>query len=103
WNGATPTDMIFPAFLFSVGIAITLAFASRVERGQDRARLARHVLIRSAVIFFIGLAINGFPDYDFHTIRIPGVLQRIALCYLCGSLVYLGISRRDGPISGETT
>ena len=95
WNGATPTDMIFPAFLFAVGLAIPLAFASRVERGQSRGLLAGHVLIRSGIIFFIGLTINGFPDYDLHTVRIPGVLQRIALCYLCGSLTYLGISRKE--------
>jgi predicted acyltransferase len=93
WNGWTPTDMIFPAFLFAVGVAITLSFASRIERGDDRATLARHVIIRSVAIFLLGLAINGFPDYNLHTIRIPGVLQRIALCYLCGALFYLGISK----------
>lgn len=93
WNGWTPTDMIFPGFLFAVGVAITLSFTSRIERGDDRSRLARHVIFRSIAIFFIGLAINGFPDYNLHTIRIPGVLQRIALCYLFGGLFYLGISR----------
>ncbi len=104
WNGTTPTDMIFPAFLFAVGVAIPFAFASRMERGQDRARLARHVLVRSSIVFFIGLAINGFPDYNLHTIRIPGVLQRIALCYLCGSFIYLGVCRTDGekPKSQES-
>jgi predicted acyltransferase len=91
WNGGTPTDMIFPAFLFAVGIAITLSFSSRIRRGYGSARLARHVLIRSGVLFLIGLLINGFPDYNLHTLRIPGVLQRIAICYLCGSLLYLGI------------
>ncbi len=96
WDGTTPTDMIFPAFLFAVGVAIPLAFASRIQRGQGRAQLARHALVRSIIIFFIGLAINGFPDYNLHTIRIPGVLQRIALCYLCGSLLYLGIGRTHG-------
>ena len=95
WNGATPTDMIFPAFLFAVGLAIPIAFASRLARGQSRALLSRHVLIRSCIIFLIGLALNGFPDYDLHTIRIPGVLQRIALCYLCGSHVYLGTKRTE--------
>jgi len=93
WNGWTPTDMIFPGFLFAVGVAITLSFASRIERGYDRSRLARHVLFRSIVVFLLGLLINGFPDYNLHTIRIPGVLQRIALCYLCGALLYLGISQ----------
>ena len=93
WNGATIADMIFPAFLFAVGVAITLSFASRIRRGFNRARLARHVLVRSVVIFVIGLAVNGFPDYNLHTIRIPGILQRIALCYLCGALLYLAVSR----------
>lgn len=89
WNGATPTDMIFPSFLFIVGVSITLSFASRVARGASRAKLAGHVLRRSAVIFFLGLLVNGFPDYNLHTLRVPGVLQRIAICYLCGALLYL--------------
>jgi predicted acyltransferase len=92
WNGATATDMIFPTFLFSVGLAITLSFRSRILKGESRGRLARHVVIRSVIMFFVGLALNGFPDYDFHTIRIAGVLQRIALCYLCAGFVYLGVS-----------
>jgi predicted acyltransferase len=89
WNGATPTDMIFPSFLFIVGVAIPLSFAARIERGADRARLARHVVLRSVMLFAMGLIVNGFPDYDLHTLRIPGILQRIALCYLCGGLIYL--------------
>jgi predicted acyltransferase len=89
WNGATPTDMIFPSFLFIVGVAIPFSFAKRLERGADRARLGGHVVLRSALLFVIGLIVNGFPDYDLHTLRIPGILQRIALCYLCGGLIYL--------------
>ncbi|MFI5070676.1 MAG: acyltransferase family protein [Terriglobales bacterium] len=96
WNGVTPTDMIFPAFLFAVGIAITLSFSTRIRRGYSKARMAWHVLVRSVALFLIGLAINGFPDYNLHTIRIPGVLQRISLCYLCGSFLYLGILRVFG-------
>jgi predicted acyltransferase len=89
WNGATPTDMIFPSFLFIVGVAIPFSFAKRMERGADHARLAGHVVLRSVMLFVIGLVVNGFPDYDLHTLRIPGILQRIALCYLCGGLIYL--------------
>jgi predicted acyltransferase len=88
WNGATPTDMIFPSFLFIVGVVIPFSFAKRIERGADRARLAGHVVLRSALLFVIGLIVNGFPDYDLHTLRIPGILQRIALCHLCGGLIY---------------
>jgi predicted acyltransferase len=101
WDGWTPTDMIFPGFLFAVGVAIPLSFASRIERGDDRARLARHVIFRSIAIFLMGLAINGFPDYNLHTLRIPGVLQRIALCYLCGGLLYLGIDRGRSETSEQ--
>src|SRR5580704_4948809 len=103
WNGATPTDMIFPSFLFIVGVAITLSFAARMKRGVDRARLAGQVVLRSVMLFAIGLLVNGFPDYDIHTIRIPGILQRIALCYLCGGLIYLwchGSARSQGRDSG---
>ncbi|HEX3438182.1 MAG TPA: DUF5009 domain-containing protein [Pseudacidobacterium sp.] len=93
WNGATPTDMIFPGFLFAVGIAITLSFSSRLRRGTRRSALFMNTLRRSIVIFLLGLVLNGFPDYNLHTIRIPGVLQRIAICYFFGALLYLGIHR----------
>jgi len=97
WNGWTPTDLIFPSFLFIAGISLTLSFASRVARGITRASLALHILRRSVAIFLIGLFLNGFPDFNFSTIRIMGVLQRIALCYLAGGLIYifLMIPRRN--------
>ena len=95
WNGWTPTDLIFPFFLFIVGVAMTLSFASRVARGWTQRTLALHVVRRSLLIFAIGLFLNGFPDFDFSTIRIMGVLQRIALCYLAGGLLYLATFKRD--------
>jgi predicted acyltransferase len=95
WNGTTATDMIFPSFLFIAGMAIALSTESRLRRGESRAALVRHTLRRSAVIFAIGLLVNGFPDYNLHTLRIPGVLQRIALCYLAGGLLYLRIERKS--------
>jgi predicted acyltransferase len=89
WNGWTPTDLIFPFFLFIVGVSMTLSFARRVSRGVTRRALAIHVARRSALIFAIGLFLNGFPTFDLGSIRIMGVLQRIALCYLAGGLLYL--------------
>src|SRR6201997_4111611 len=80
WNGWTPTDLIFPFFLFIVGVSMTLSFAARIARGVTRRALAIHVARRSALIFAIGLFLNGFPDFDLSSIRIMGVLQRIALC-----------------------
>jgi predicted acyltransferase len=103
WNGWTPTDLIFPSFLFIAGISMTLSFASRVARGVTRASLAIHIMRRSVAIFLIGLFLNGFPDFDFSTIRIMGVLQRIALCYLVGGLLYifLMIPRRNAAANRD--
>jgi len=89
WNGWTPTDLIFPFFLFIAGVSMTLSFASRAARSVSRGSLAIHVVRRSVLIFAIGLFLNGFPSFDFHTIRIMGVLQRIALCYLAAGLLHL--------------
>jgi predicted acyltransferase len=89
WNGWTPTDLIFPSFLFIVGVAMTLSFAGRIEAGAARGTLARHILWRAAILMIVGLFLNGFPFFHLATIRIPGILQRIGLCYLFGGLLYV--------------
>src|SRR5258706_10907745 len=96
WNGWTPTDLIFPFFLFIAGVSMALSFMSRTARGKTRGSLAIHVVRRSALIFAIGLFLNGIPYFDFPAIRIMGVLQRIALCYLAAGLLYLATYRRGG-------
>jgi len=103
WNGWTPTDLVFPFFLFIVGVSMTLSFAKRIERGATRSALVRHIVMRSLAIFAIGLFINGlgrfisnFPHFPFATLRIPGVLQRIAVCYLCAGLIYLASGLEKG-------
>jgi predicted acyltransferase len=101
WNGWTPTDLIFPFFLFIAGVSMTLSFASRAARGVTRRLLAIHVARRSVLIFAIGLFLNGLPFFDFHTIRIMGVLQRIALCYLAAGLLYLATCRRSTDADGK--
>src|ERR1700692_1516954 len=95
WNGWTPTDLIFPFFLFIVGVSLTLSFATRIARGISRRMLVWHVVRRSVVIFIVGLFLNGFPNFDFSSIRIMGVLQRIALCYLAAGLLYLMTFHRE--------
>ena len=94
WHGWTFTDVIFPFFLWIVGVAMTLSFARRMERGDNRGRLLLHVLRRSAIIFAIGFFLSGFPNFAFATIRIPGVLQRIAVCYLIAAAIFLFIGVR---------
>jgi predicted acyltransferase len=89
WHGWTFTDLVFPLFLWIIGVAITFSFAKRIELGGDRSRLLLHVIKRSAIIFGVGLLLNGFPYYNWATIRIPGVLQRIAICYLIAATIFL--------------
>jgi predicted acyltransferase len=89
WHGWTPTDLVFPFFLIIVGVAITLAFGSRVESGGSKRDLYLKVIKRSLIIFAIGLFLNGFPYFSLSELRIPGVLQRIAVCYLIASIIFL--------------
>lgn len=94
WHGCTPTDLVFPFFLWIVGVAMTLSFAKRIERGDDKMLLWRHALRRGALIFLIGLVLNLLPKFDFENVRILGVLQRIGLCYMIGATIYLFTSIR---------
>ncbi|MFN7962306.1 MAG: DUF5009 domain-containing protein [Thermoanaerobaculia bacterium] len=93
------TDLIFPFFLFIVGVAIPYAFAARLEqaRGERRA-LYRQVLRRTAILFALGLFLNWFPFYTVHweRARIAGVLQRIAVVYALAALAYLRLGSRAG-------
>ncbi|HET8547381.1 MAG TPA: heparan-alpha-glucosaminide N-acetyltransferase domain-containing protein [Bryobacteraceae bacterium] len=89
WHGWTFTDTVFPLFLWIAGVSLTLSFARRVERGDDRRRLLLHVLRRSGLIFALGLFLNAMPRFDFSTLRIPGVLQRIAICYVIAATIFL--------------
>lgn len=153
WHGITPTDWVFPFFLFIVGVAIPLALGKRIERGDEEAAIIRKILSRVAIIFGLGLFLAAFPHfgmtaeagslrtihylvlavfmvslftreatapessikrvagwialgaigvmviiglfgYDFSRLRIPGVLQRIALVYGACSLLFLKVNWR---------
>jgi predicted acyltransferase len=94
WNGWTPTDLIFPFFLFIVGVAMTFSMASRLKRGATRQELLRHALWRGFLLFFIGVALHALPWPNFATIRIYGVLQRIAVCYVISSIIALWVGKR---------
>lgn len=94
WHGWTFTDTVFPFFLWISGAALTFSLAKRRESGATRGPLVRHAVRRAAVIFLLGLMLNGFPFYELRTIRIPGVLQRIAVCYLASAVIFLFTSWR---------
>ena len=89
WNGFTPTDLVFPTFLFLVGISAVLSTDSRRARGESSGTLFFHVVRRTIILFLLGLLVNNFPLFDLHTMRFYGVLPRIAICYFVVSCLYL--------------
>ena len=94
WHGLTPTDLVFPFFLFMVGISITLALGRRVEQGMDQAPLVGKIMKRAAIIYALGIFLTLFPAFDFSNLRVVGVLPRIATVYLIASLLFLPLSWR---------
>jgi predicted acyltransferase len=106
WHGATPTDFVFPFFLFIVGISIALALGKRVESGGINRDIYTKILRRALIIFALGLFLAAFPFYDFSkgewldisNLRIMGVLQRIAVCYLVASLIFIRTNWRQQTI-----
>jgi predicted acyltransferase len=98
WHGWTPTDLVFPFFLFAVGVAIPFAFAGRLARsGGDRGPLHRQIVRRTVLLCALGLFLNWFPFYtvDWSTARIPGILQRIAVVYCVAALAWLHLGKRS--------
>jgi len=90
WNGWTPTDLVFPFFVFIVGVAMAFSFTSRLHRGESRSQLFKHVLWRGLVLAALGIFLNGFPNhFGLDHWRFYGVLQRIAICYVVTSALEL--------------
>src|SRR5436305_14888233 len=94
FNGWTPTDLIFPFFLFIVGVSMVLSFAARQTRGDPPRELLKHAMRRSAWILLIGWFIHLQPYFNFSHMRIPGVLTRIAVVYLLASIITLHTAQR---------
>jgi predicted acyltransferase len=90
WHGWTPTDLIFPFFVFIVGVSIVLSSRS----AGSFATIAR----RAALLYAIGLGLALFPTFNFATVRVMGVLARLALCYFAAALVFRGVATRPDPV-----
>lgn len=88
WNGCTLTDLVFPFFLFISGVSIVFSLSRRLAQGRT-AGLAAQVFKRAVLIYALGMVLNAIPNYHPSTIRILGVLQRIAICYFFGSLLFI--------------
>lgn len=89
WNGFTPTDLVFPTFLFVVGISTVFSTAARLAKGATKQSILSHALRRAVILFLFGLLVNSFPLFHLHTLRVYGVLQRIAICYFIITLLYV--------------
>jgi len=98
WHGWTFTDLVFPFFVFIVGVSISLALSRKKEEEVRKGDLYLKIFRRSLLIFALGMVLRLIPRFDLAAVRIPGVLQRIALCYLFAALLYLhsGIKGRIG-------
>jgi predicted acyltransferase len=99
WNGCTPTDLVFPFFLFIVGVAMTFSLSKYTGDNKPTSAVYWRILRRAAILFALGLLLNGFWNkgvwtFDLSSIRFMGVLQRISLTYLLASLAVLNLPRK---------
>lgn len=99
WNGVTPTDLIFPFFLFIVGVSIVLAYSKRMAAGVPPKKMVTKIVFRALKIFLVGVFLNFMWGMSFTELRIAGVLQRIAIVFLICSLLYLFTSWRTQLIT----
>ena len=98
WNGCTLADVVFPFFLFIVGLSSVISLKKQIAV-KSKVSLYWSILQRSIILFFLGLLLNAFPyHFDLETIRVFGILQRIALCYLVCSIIYLNTSIKTQAI-----
>jgi predicted acyltransferase len=94
WNGWTFTDTIFPFFLFIGGMSMALSLGRLAAAGADKPALLRKLALRALLIFLIGFMLNLIPNFNFATVRVPGVLQRIAVCTLLAAPIVVYCSWR---------
>ena len=94
WHGWTFTDLIFPFFLFIGGVSMALSLGRLAAAGANKPQLLAKLAKRAALIFLIGFLLNLIPNFNFDTVRIPGVLQRIAICTLLAAPIVVYFSWR---------
>jgi predicted acyltransferase len=91
WHGITVTDLIFPFFLFIVGVSIALAYTKRVEAGIPKGDMYKKIIWRSVKIFAVGIFLSLYPKFNFEELRVAGVLQRIAIVFLVCAILFLSV------------
>jgi len=93
WNGCTPTDLVFPFFLFIVGVSMWFSF-KKFKKGITKKSFYK-VLKRSVIMFLLGVFLNLYPKFEFENLRIFGVLQRIAIAYFFGALLSMNFNLKQ--------
>ncbi|WP_428558834.1 MAG: heparan-alpha-glucosaminide N-acetyltransferase domain-containing protein [Solidesulfovibrio sp. DCME] len=94
WDGWTATDFVFPMFLFLVGVSAALAVNKQKVKAGEVPHFWPKTFKRTAILFGLGLFENAFPHFDLHHLRIPGVLQRIAIVYLAVVCLHLVFEKK---------
>ncbi len=94
WNGCTPTDLVFPFFLFMVGVSIVYAIGDKRNDTSVHKKLLLKALRRTVTIFALALFLTLIPQFNFTTLRIPGVLQRISIVFFICVLLYLKTNKK---------
>jgi predicted acyltransferase len=89
WDGCHFADLVFPSFLFIVGVSLVFSFSKLKGQVVSKGMLIEKIVKRSVIIFLIGLFLNIFPHFDLSSFRITGVLQRIAICYMAAATLFL--------------
>ncbi len=94
WNGFTFLDLIFPLFLFIVGLSMTYSMGKRIARGDSKRLLYGQVIKRFLTLLLMGYIFNGLFDLQFDQLRHTGVLTRIAYCYLITSIIMMHLGTK---------
>jgi predicted acyltransferase len=89
WNGITPTDFVFPFFVFMVGVSVSLSYSKQLQKGIPKNKMIGKIFRRAIILFCLGMLLSISPLFNFSNIRVPGVLQRIGIVYMCCSLLFL--------------
>jgi len=99
WEGFRFEDLIFPLFVFVVGVVLPFSISRRLERGESLGGIYRHVIQRTVGLLLLGLILNGLLHFDWAQMRWPGVLQRIALCYFFAAVFTIHMQWRTQAVA----
>ncbi len=99
WHGFLGADIVFPFFLFIMGVSIPFSINKHIKNGTSKKHIAEKIIRRTLILIALGMFINLLPYFDFATMRIPGVLQRIGLCYGATALAYLFMKPRGQRVA----